>query len=94
MPALNGAEDGIRTRDPLVGNEMRYHCATSARRTEGEYRATRYIRARTRSPFSSGRRHLAEALELSVAHKPVTAELLRWQASLSYPAPDQLGVPP
>jgi PD-(D/E)XK endonuclease len=25
-----GAEDGIRTRDPLLGKQMRYHCATSA----------------------------------------------------------------
>ena len=28
----NGAEDGIRTRDLLLGKETRYHCATSARR--------------------------------------------------------------
>jgi hypothetical protein len=26
----NRAEDGIRTRDPLLGKQMRYHCATSA----------------------------------------------------------------
>ena len=31
-----GAEDGIRTRDPLLGKEMRYHCATSARRWTDE----------------------------------------------------------
>ena len=28
---LNGAEDGIRTRDLLLGKETRYRCATSAR---------------------------------------------------------------
>ena len=28
--AENGAEDEIRTRDPLVGNEMLYHWATPA----------------------------------------------------------------
>jgi hypothetical protein len=27
-----GAEDGIRTRDLLLGKETRYHCATSALR--------------------------------------------------------------
>ena len=26
----DGAEDGIRTRDPHLGKVMRYHCATSA----------------------------------------------------------------
>jgi hypothetical protein len=30
-PDENGAEDGIRTRDLLLGKETRYHCATSAR---------------------------------------------------------------
>jgi hypothetical protein len=30
-PDRNGAEDGIRTRDLLLGKETRYHCATSAR---------------------------------------------------------------
>jgi hypothetical protein len=36
-----GAEDGIRTRDPLLGKEMRYHCATSARPwTEGDYKVS------------------------------------------------------
>src|ERR1041384_5645978 len=27
----NGARDGIRTRNPLLGKQMRYHCATLAR---------------------------------------------------------------
>ena len=27
---FDGAEDGIRTRDPHLGKVMRYHCATSA----------------------------------------------------------------
>ena len=26
-----GAGDGIRTRDPLLGKQLRYHCATPAR---------------------------------------------------------------
>ncbi len=31
-----GAEDGIRTRDLLLGKEMCYHCTTSARSSAGE----------------------------------------------------------
>ncbi len=27
---VNGAEDGIRTRDPVLGKDVRYRCATSA----------------------------------------------------------------
>jgi hypothetical protein len=30
LTSNNGAEDGIRTRDPHLGKVMRYHCATSA----------------------------------------------------------------
>src|SRR5690348_11763366 len=30
-PRRRGAEDGIRTRDLLLGKEMCYHCTTSAR---------------------------------------------------------------
>ena len=73
---------------------MRYHCATSARRIEGEYKVTRHVGARSGSPSASGGRHLTEAFELAIANKPVTAELLRWQAPLSYPAPDELGIAP
>jgi hypothetical protein len=31
LPAANRAEDGIRTRDPVLGKDVRYRCATSAR---------------------------------------------------------------
>ncbi len=30
MVKLLGAGDGIRTRDPLLGKQLRYHCATPA----------------------------------------------------------------
>ena len=29
-PRDSGAGDGIRTRDPLLGKQLRYHCATPA----------------------------------------------------------------
>src|SRR5579885_439045 len=32
-PRRHGAEDGIRTRDLLLGKEMCYHCTTSASAT-------------------------------------------------------------
>ena len=28
--SCDGAGDGIRTRDPLLGKQLRYHCATPA----------------------------------------------------------------
>ena len=34
---VNGAEDGIRTRDPVLGKDVRYRCATSARRLRRDY---------------------------------------------------------
>ena len=34
-PLKDGAEDGGRTRDLLLGKETRYHCATSAGRAIG-----------------------------------------------------------
>jgi hypothetical protein len=46
---FDGAEDGIRTRDPHLGKVMRYHCATSAwtttlsRRPPAERRGSRMV---------------------------------------------------
>ena len=34
LTCYNGAEDGIRTRDPHLGKVMRYRCATSAWNTK------------------------------------------------------------
>jgi hypothetical protein len=62
-----GAEDGIRTRDPLLGKEMRYHCATSAR-----LRANEIISS---APSSSGRRAL-EAVKLGRGDRPTPPDPL------------------
>jgi hypothetical protein len=74
----------MRTRDPLLGKEVRYHCATSARALLIEIIS---------SPSSSSRQRALEALELRRRDRPTPSDPLATQASFAEPAPDQLRMP-
>src|SRR5579859_3540490 len=67
-----GAGDGIRTRDPLLGKQLRYHCATPAWQSEVYSTPARASSHRWR-PLRAGRREVLPGSPLRPASRILAA---------------------